>query len=158
VTTPENQGIVQRINVDGKMLSVRILREPTVDQPSLVASIDGRVLITKREENADGNLYLVRLNGRLLKLSLESNRPTSQKEGTAGTILGPMMITAPMSGRIVALKASPDLRVSEGEPIAVLEAMKMENEIASPKTGTVTEVYIKPGALVKAGDRLCLIS
>jgi len=40
----------------------------------------------------------------------------------------------------------------------VLEAMKMQNEIASPKKGTVKELYVKHGDLVKAGDRLCLVN
>jgi biotin carboxyl carrier protein len=63
-----------------------------------------------------------------------------------------------MSGRIVSLKASPNASVTKGQPLAVLEAMKMENEIASPKTGIVKEVYVKPGALVKAGEQLCLVA
>jgi len=40
----------------------------------------------------------------------------------------------------------------------VLEAMKMQNEIASPKSGIVKELYVKQGDLVKAGDKLCLVS
>ena len=39
----------------------------------------------------------------------------------------------------------------------ILEAMKMENEIASPKSGTLKELYVKHGDLVKAGDKLCLV-
>jgi biotin carboxyl carrier protein len=35
--------------------------------------------------------------------------------------------------------------------------MKMENEIAAPKTGIVKDVYVQSGALVKAGDKLCLL-
>jgi biotin carboxyl carrier protein len=38
-----------------------------------------------------------------------------------------------------------------------LEAMKMQNEIASPRSGTVKELYVKQGDLVKAGDKLCLV-
>ncbi len=158
VTELDRQALIQRIKVDDKVLSVRILREPTVDQPDLVVNIDGRILIAKREENRDGNGYLVRLNGRLLKVSLEGGQQTTQYTQANETVLGPVVITAPMSGRIVSLKASLDLAISEGQPIAVLEAMKMENEIASPKTGTVREVYVKQGALGKAGDRLCLIT
>jgi biotin carboxyl carrier protein len=62
-----------------------------------------------------------------------------------------------MSGRIVSLKASPNTSVTKGQPLAVLEAMKMENEIAAPKTGIVKEVYVQSGALVKGGDKLCLL-
>jgi biotin carboxyl carrier protein len=62
-----------------------------------------------------------------------------------------------MAGRIVSLKASLGMTAEEGQPLVVLEAMKMENEVASPKKGVVKEVYVQPGALVKAGDRLALV-
>ena len=62
-----------------------------------------------------------------------------------------------MSGRIVSLSALPNKPVNKGQPLATLEAMKMENEIAAPKTGIVKEVYVQSGALVKAGDKLCLL-
>ena len=139
------------------MLSIRILQEPTDDQPDLVANINGKVLIARREEERDGSDYLIRLNGRLLKVSLEGTAQLSRDAGISETVLGPVVITAPMSGRIVSLKASPNTSVTKGQPLAVLEAMKMENEIAAPKTGIVNEVYVQSGALVKAGDKICLL-
>jgi biotin carboxyl carrier protein len=158
VTEVEKQGLAQKIKINDEELSVRILREPTDDQPDLVANINGKVLIARREEERDGSDYLIRLNGRLLKVSLEGKEQLSQDARISETLLGPVVITAPMSGRIVSLKASPNTSVTKGQPIAVLEAMKMENEIASPKTGIVKEVYVKPGALVKAGEQLCLVA
>jgi len=158
ITEVEMQGLTQKIKVNDEALSVRILREPTDDQPDLVANINGKVLIARREEEPDGSDYLIRLNGRLLKVSLEGRKQLSQDAGISETVLGPVVITAPMSGRIVSLKASPNTSVTQGQPLAVLEAMKMENEIASPKTGIVKEVYVKPGALVKAGEQLCLVA
>ncbi len=153
----EKQGLTQKIKINDEELSVRILREPTDDQPDLVANINGKVLIARREER-DGSDHVIRLNGRLLKVSLEGREQLSQDAGISETVLGPVVITAPMSGRIVSLKASPNTSVTKGQPLAVLEAMKMENEIASPKTGIVKEVYVKPGALVKAGEQLCLVA
>jgi len=157
ITAIEKQGITQKIVINDEELSVRILREPTDDQPDLVANINGKVLIARREER-DGSDYVIRLNGRLLKVSLEGREHLSQDAGISETVIGPVVITAPMSGRIVSLKASPNTSVTKGQPLAVLEAMKMENEIASPKTGIVKEVYVKPGALVKAGEQLCLVA
>jgi biotin carboxyl carrier protein len=153
----EKQGLTQKIRINDEELSVRILREPTVDQPDLVANINGKVLIARRGEDRDGSDYVVRLNGRLLKVSVEGREQPSQNVGISETVLGPIVITAPMSGRIVSLRASPNTSVDKGQPLAILEAMKMENEIAAPKTGTVKEVYVQPGTLVKAGDRLCLL-
>jgi biotin carboxyl carrier protein len=158
VTEVEKQGLAQKIKINDEELSVRILREPTDDQPDLVANINGKVLIARREEEGDGSDYLIRLSGRLLKVSLEGREQLSQDPGISQTVIGPVVITAPMSGRIVSLKASPNTSATKGQPLAVLEAMKMENEIASPKTGIVKEVYVKPGALVKAGERLCLVA
>ena len=153
----EKQGITQKIIINDEELSVRILREPTDDQPDLVANINGKVLIARREEERDGSDYLIRLNGRLLKVSLEGREQLSQNAKLSETVIGPVVITAPMSGRIVSLKASPNTSVTKGQPLAVLEAMKMENEIAAPKTGIVSEVYVQSGALVKAGDKICLL-
>lgn len=158
ITELEKRGITQKIKVNDEVLSIRILQEPTDDQPDLVANINGKVLIARREEERDGSDYLIRLNGRLLKVSLEGREQLSQDAGISETVIGPVVITAPMSGRIVSLKASPNTSVTKGQPLAVLEAMKMENEIASPKTGIVKEVYVKPGALVKAGEQLCLVA
>ena len=158
ITEVEKQGLTQKIKINDEELSVRILREPTDDQPDLVANINGKVLIARREEERDGSDYVIRLSGRLLKVSLEGREHLSQDAGISETVVGPVVITAPMSGRIVSLKASPNTSVTKGQPLAVLEAMKMENEIASPKTGIVKEVYVKPGALVKAGEQLCLVA
>jgi glutaconyl-CoA/methylmalonyl-CoA decarboxylase subunit gamma len=158
ITELERQGLTQKIKINDEELSIRILREPTDDEPDLVANINGKVLIARREEGGNGSEYLVRLNGRLLKVSLEEGGQSARNAGISETVLGPVVITAPMSGRIVSLKASPNRSVNKGEPLAVLEAMKMENEIASPKTGIVKEVYTKPGALVKAGEQLCLVA
>jgi biotin carboxyl carrier protein len=158
ITEVEKQGLTQKIKINDEELSVRILREPTDDQPDLVANINGKVLIARRTEERDGSDYLIRLNGRLLKVSLEGREQLFPDAGISETVLGPVVITAPMSGRIVSLKASPNASVTKGQPLAVLEAMKMENEIASPKTGIIKEVYVKPGALVKAGEQLCLVA
>jgi biotin carboxyl carrier protein len=156
ITELQKHGLTQKIKINDEELNIRILQEPTDDQPDLVANINGKVLIARREER-DGSDYLIRLNGRLLKVSLEEKEQSPQNAGISETVLGPIVITAPMSGRIVSLKASPNTSVDKGQPLAVLEAMKMENEIAAPKTGIVSEVYVQPGALVRAGDKICLL-
>jgi biotin carboxyl carrier protein len=157
ITRVEKQGITQRIKINDEELSIRILREPTDDQPDLVANINGKLLIARREEERDGSGYLIRLNRRLLKISLDGIESSSQNAGISETVLGPVVVNSPMSGRIVSLSASANKPVNKGQPLATLEAMKMENEIAAPKTGIVKEVYVQSGALVKAGDRLCLL-
>jgi biotin carboxyl carrier protein len=157
VTELERQGLTQKTKINDEEFTVRILREPTTDQPDLIANINGKVLIGRKEEDRDGSGYLIRLNGKLLKVSLEGGEQLHQNAGISEIVLGPVVISAPMSGRIVSLKVSPNTPVNKGQPLAILEAMKMENEIAAPKTGIVKDVYVQSGALVKAGDKLCLL-
>jgi biotin carboxyl carrier protein len=63
-----------------------------------------------------------------------------------------------MAGKIALVKTYVGSKVEEGQSLLVLEAMKMQNEIASPKSGELKELYVKKGDLVKAGDKLCLVS
>jgi biotin carboxyl carrier protein len=62
-----------------------------------------------------------------------------------------------MPGTVVALKVSKGQQIKKGDPIMVIEAMKMENEISSDNSGTVVEIYVTKGAQVKTGDPLILI-
>jgi glutaconyl-CoA/methylmalonyl-CoA decarboxylase subunit gamma len=156
VTELEDRGSVRKIKINDEELNVRILREPIGDRPDLVASNNGKILIARREDRNESG-YLIRLNGRLFKVGLDGRDQSVVNNGIPEATVGPVMITAPMSGRIVSLKASPNVSVTKGQTLAVLEAMKMENEIAAPKTGIVKEVYLRPGTLVKAGDKLCLL-
>ena len=70
--------------------------------------------------------------------------------GAAGNV----KISAPMPGTIVEVKAKVGDTVKNGTVIAVLEAMKMENEIMAPADGTVTAVHVAQGATVQSGDPL----
>ncbi|HHW43001.1 biotin/lipoyl-binding protein [Desulfofundulus thermobenzoicus] len=66
-------------------------------------------------------------------------------------------VTAPMPGNINAVKVKPGDQVKAGDPLVVLEAMKMENEITAPVAGTVEEVRVKAGQTVNNGDVLVVI-
>ena len=62
-----------------------------------------------------------------------------------------------MQGMILKLKVDEGDKVNEGDVVAVLEAMKMENDIHAPDSGTVKEIFIKEGDTVNAGDTLMVI-
>ena len=55
---------------------------------------------------------------------------------------------------VVELLVEPGQEVSEGEPLLILEAMKMQNEIGAPGDGVVKELHAEPGTAVGAGDKL----
>src|ERR1700689_2928819 len=75
----------------------------------------------------------------------------------AGDDQGPRKIVAPMPGKVVRLLVSEGDEVEPGRSVAVVEAMKMQNEIKSPKRGTVKKILVSEGAAVNAGDVLAIV-
>ena len=63
-------------------------------------------------------------------------------------------LTAPMPGKVVSIAVKAGDKVSKGQPLAVMEAMKMEHTIAAPADGTVAEVLYAPGDQVAEGAEL----
>ena len=145
-----------RIRVDGVTVPVRIIEEPGLDRPELVAEINGRVFVANLLEK-DVSEYVVRLNGRIFKVSFDALQAAAQRTRAEEIAHGPVLVSAPMSGRVVSLNISTQSSVTIGQSLVVLEAMKMQNDISAPKSGVVKEVYVQAGSLVKAGDRLCLL-
>ena len=67
---------------------------------------------------------------------------------------GATAIKAPMPGTIVKVNVNPGDKVSKGDVLCVLEAMKMENDIVAPRDGKITSVVAQKGASVNSGDVL----
>ena len=74
--------------------------------------------------------------------------------GTAGSI----EVTSPMPGKILAVKKNPGDAVKAGDPILVLEAMKMENDIVAPQDGTVASINVSVGDAVESGATLATMN
>ena len=64
-------------------------------------------------------------------------------------------LTCPMQGTIVKIVAGEGQRVSAGDPVVILEAMKMEQPLTAHKDGTVTGLAVRVGQTVAAGEALC---
>ena len=77
--------------------------------------------------------------------------------GDRGAGAGPRMIVAPMPGRIVKVLVKPGQSVSARQPLLVVEAMKMENELRAPRGGTVAEVRVAEGSSVEANAVLVVL-
>jgi biotin carboxyl carrier protein len=62
-----------------------------------------------------------------------------------------------MPGRVVRVLEAPGAEVAAGQGLVVIEAMKMENELKSPRAGRVLEVAVREGQAVEAGALLALV-
>lgn len=66
-------------------------------------------------------------------------------------------VAAPMPGSILKVNVTAGQAINAGDPLVVLEAMKMENDIMAPKSGTVTQVLVERGSTVETGAPLVFI-
>jgi pyruvate carboxylase subunit B len=93
----------------------------------------------------DGESYLVKVAP--AGMTIKEAQPKAPKDG----------LTVPMQGVIIRYMVKKGDRVAEGDAVAVVEAMKMEQNIMADKSGTVKEIYIKEGTTVAPGDILMTI-
>lgn len=71
---------------------------------------------------------------------------------------GTIKMTAPMPGTILDVKVKPGDTVKNGTLVAILEAMKMENEILAPQDATVATINVSKGQQVNTGDILITLN
>ena len=76
------------------------------------------------------------------------------KSGAAGSV----KVNAPMPGKILAVKANVGDKVTKGQVIFVLEAMKMENDIVAPQDGTIASIDTAAGNSVESGETLATLN
>lgn len=74
--------------------------------------------------------------------------------GSAGSV----KVEAPMPGTVLRVNVKVGDTVEEGQAVVILEAMKMENEIAAPKSGTVASINAAQGSAVNTGDLLITLN
>jgi len=95
--------------------------------------VDGRAYEIKREQTAtDLHMWI---GSSRFAVELRDPRSLRSRQRAAGDERGPRKILAPMPGRIVRLLAAENSEVEAGQGIVVVETMKMQNEIKSPKKG-----------------------
>jgi biotin carboxyl carrier protein len=92
------------------------------------------------------------------RFSVEVRDPRSLRgRGRATADQGPQKLTAPMPGKVVRILLAPGSEVEAGTGVLVVEAMKMQNEVKSPKKGTIQKILVQVGAAVNAGDVLAMV-
>jgi len=107
------------------------------------------------EKSGEG--LLLRTAGREYQMEIADTR--SWRRGRAGSIEleGRQEVRAPMPGKIVRALSAPGEKVEAGQGLLVIEAMKMQNEIRSPKSGTL-ERLAREGQTVKAGEIVAIVT
>lgn len=98
---------------------------------------------------ADGSYRFVHVDGETCQLSVPDTRRKGGKATAGGGDL-----TAQMPGQVLDVLVAEGDAVSSGQPLVVLEAMKMEIRVAAPQDGVVTRLHVAKGDMVDRGQRL----
>ena len=162
-------------DIEGEKHELRISREGA----RLVAEIDGRVVEAYVQETESGGYLLiidgrvydcraaqsiaqplmtqVRVRGSVYAVALSDPKRLRATASAAAHNDGTAQIVAQMPGKIVRVHVEAGSHVEAGDAILVVEAMKMQNEMKSPKAGVVSVLNAKAGETVNAGAVLAVI-
>jgi acetyl-CoA/propionyl-CoA carboxylase, biotin carboxylase, biotin carboxyl carrier protein len=107
--------------------------------------------------------FEVEVNRRLFRVRVAEleeapeNRPRGRDRSRTSTVVSGNALKSPMHGTVVSLKKEEGDTVEAGETIIVLEAMKMENEVAAHRSGTISALNVRVGDTVEANQELGVI-
>lgn len=117
--------------------------------------IDGRSYEAK-QDLAGQTQYIV-LEGRRYQVEVRDPRSLRSRRKAAAAEHGPRKLLASMPGKVVRVLKPEGSTVEAGQGVLVVEAMKMQNELKSPKNGAVKKILVAEGAAVNAGDTLAIV-
>lgn len=144
-----------RILLDGESISIDLEQ---IAEPELYSLLFGghsyELLI-----EADRYDYVVTLRSEQFQVQVEDERTRKLNVGRqpAGLPDGEVALKAPIPGLIVKVLADVAQEVKDGEALVILEAMKMENELQSPRAGVVKKVEVVPGQRVEQNAILVVL-
>ncbi|HVF43516.1 MAG TPA: biotin/lipoyl-containing protein [Pyrinomonadaceae bacterium] len=118
---------------------------------------EGRVYECRVERRPGGSPVTVAVGAGEYEVTLTDPKHLRGAAIAHGAGEGRAQVTAPMPGKVVRVLVERGQQVEAGQGVVVVEAMKMQNELKSPKAGTVAELRAEPGATVNAGDVLAII-
>ena len=140
-----------RVLIDGETVEAdaRLLRPGVLSL--LLAGRSYRVVL-----DADAADPALHLGPHRIPYAVEDPRSLRFRRRHAGAE-GPAVIKASMPGRVVRVLVEKGHAVAAHQGVVVIEAMKMQNELKSPKEGRVADLSVAPGDTVAAGDTLAVI-
>jgi len=111
-------------------------------------------IVEEREE-----AWEVLIQGELYTVQVQDERAyrLAKARGSAAEFSGEATIKSPMPGLIISVPVIEGQLIRKGDQIVILESMKMENELRSPRDGVVTHVYVEAGASVEKDQVLATI-
>ena len=120
--------------------------------------VDGRVYEGRaRRASAQGKACEVQLGDEIFRVTLFDPKRLRGARGAGAEASGRAQVVASMPGKVVRVLVAEGATVEAGDGLVVVEAMKMQNELKSPKSGTVVELRAEAGATVNAGDVLVVV-
>ena len=144
------------VSVDGRPVEAQLagLRDSAIRR--LQRGREGRTLVARR----DGESWSMLVDGARIDAQVLTNRDLALRTAArkAGGSKAGGILKAPMPGLVVRVLVEERARVEAGQPLLVLEAMKMENVLKAPGPGTVTSIHVTAGARVEKGAPLLLVS
>lgn len=140
------------VRIDGKETPASLVGIPSTPLRQLVLGSRSRTLAVLRE----GETWLVQWAGERVAVTVLDERSRrlqamAAKHGSSG---GGAVVRAPMPGLVLRVEVEVGQHVTAGTGLLVLEAMKMENEIAAPTAGVVTGIRVGAGEAVEKGVAL----
>jgi len=152
------------LTLDGRRHRVHV----SLEGQRFTATVDGETFVgtVDRERNAlriGGRTRAFRVTAGGVAIDGQERRVEWEPDLEAGaevllTAQGRHEVRAPMPGRAVSVLVSVGDAVKEGQPLLVLEAMKMQSEVPAPVAGTITAIHARPGDAVTPTDVLLVIS
>src|SRR3954453_18337788 len=141
-----------RCVLDGR----EILIDAVLARPDVLSILIGsKAYEIKRERTAtDMHLWV---GPARYAAELRDPRSLRSRKAGAGADKGPKKLIAPMPGKVVRVILRETAEVEAGQGVLVVEAMKMQNEIKSPKKGIVQNIVAAEGTNVNAGDVLAIV-
>jgi biotin carboxyl carrier protein len=142
----------KHVSVDGKVYEVDF--ESVSGQPVYSLIVDG-----KSHESyvaQEDNNWQVLLRGRLYPVTVEDEREKRLRSAAGAGVAetGEFHLRAPMPGLVVAILVEEGQQIKKGQVLLILESMKMQNELKSPRAGAIGRVRVKPGETVEQKQTL----
>jgi acetyl-CoA/propionyl-CoA carboxylase biotin carboxyl carrier protein len=136
---------------------------PEVAAPAPAAAETAELLARDYKVEVSGKLFDVKVIGEAVAgiapaASGAGRKPPKRERKSAGApSASSESLPSPLQGTVLKVAVSEGAEVAEGDLVCVIEAMKMENEIAAHRSGKVTSLNISEGVAVSSGDVLVVI-